>query len=338
MSDQATPQWIVNTQHSLGTLIKRPKMADKYLAKPPFRFLHDIFIEVQNVTGFGQGLFNEDELDHKTITTKQQKVEFLSKWISCVAHALDLSAEAIDVNPSKIVHEAATKAASRSSMAVDKVKAGGILTLSAKSGARSSVVLQGDIEVERKSGMVKDRTDMENVTEPDAQQRETDNEESEQREAAIKERREEEAAMRRRVEQETEKLKQEQEEARHRAEAEREAIEARQRSDRVREEQAELRRGTDRREKSKQEAFHEKLTDQSDSNLAVSENEEALRLETMMTTIQERPRTASRRPPQIKTSAPEREVTAEPEGAKLPPPTVIRDGEVDADDDWKRRR
>jgi len=44
-------------------LFNKPKMKDKYLIKPRFRFIHDIFTSTLAVTGFGKGLFKEDELN-----------------------------------------------------------------------------------------------------------------------------------------------------------------------------------------------------------------------------------------------------------------------------------
>ena len=43
-------EYVKKTQDSLGKIIKKPPMSDKLLKKPPFRFLHDIFTEVNTVT------------------------------------------------------------------------------------------------------------------------------------------------------------------------------------------------------------------------------------------------------------------------------------------------
>eukprot|EP00747_Dinoflagellata_sp_TGD_P163605 gnl/TRDRNA2_/TRDRNA2_182444_c0_seq1.p1 gnl/TRDRNA2_/TRDRNA2_182444_c0~~gnl/TRDRNA2_/TRDRNA2_182444_c0_seq1.p1 ORF type:complete len:597 (-),score=228.62 gnl/TRDRNA2_/TRDRNA2_182444_c0_seq1:359-2149(-) len=92
--------FIKGTQETLGTLITKPKMTEKYLKKPPFRFLHDIVMEVVKVTGFAQGLFSPEESDAANLADKQAKVDFLNKAINVVCFALG---EKVDVVANKVV-------------------------------------------------------------------------------------------------------------------------------------------------------------------------------------------------------------------------------------------
>merc|ERR1712060_1024290 len=75
-------------------------MTDRYLKKPPFRFLHDAVMEVTRSTSFAQGLFTPEESDAAQLTDKAAKVEFLNKAINVTCIALN---EKIDVSASKIV-------------------------------------------------------------------------------------------------------------------------------------------------------------------------------------------------------------------------------------------
>lgn len=75
-------------------------MTQKLLVKPPFRYLHDIFTATMEATGFGNGLYEEIELDSKSINERDQKINFLNKLIALVEAVLQ---EKIDVKANKIV-------------------------------------------------------------------------------------------------------------------------------------------------------------------------------------------------------------------------------------------
>lgn len=88
------------TQQLLGSLISRPKLTEKLLAKPPFRFLFDIVMEVIRATGFARGLYSDFESDSANINEKNQKIQFLEKIIKVVGIQLNTLVEA---KPARIV-------------------------------------------------------------------------------------------------------------------------------------------------------------------------------------------------------------------------------------------
>ncbi len=53
---------VATTQASLGAVLKRPPLTDKLLARPPFRFLHDILMELLRTVAFLDGLYTDVEL------------------------------------------------------------------------------------------------------------------------------------------------------------------------------------------------------------------------------------------------------------------------------------
>lgn len=88
------------TQVLLGELITRPKLSEKLLSKPPFRFLHDIIMEIIKVTDFASGLYTAEEMDSALVTDKTQKLQFLEKIIKVVGIQLNTLVQA---KPAKIV-------------------------------------------------------------------------------------------------------------------------------------------------------------------------------------------------------------------------------------------
>lgn len=91
---------ISKTQELLQPLIAKPKLADKLLMKPPFRFLHDIFTALAQSSGFAKGLYNDFELDSANMKEKNQKITYLDKMVVCVGQCLGKD---VDVRSAKIV-------------------------------------------------------------------------------------------------------------------------------------------------------------------------------------------------------------------------------------------
>lgn len=75
-------------------------MTQKLLTKPPFRYIHDIFTATLELTGYGNGLFEGEELDGKAITEKEAKINWLQKLLSLTELVVG---EQIDCKPTKIV-------------------------------------------------------------------------------------------------------------------------------------------------------------------------------------------------------------------------------------------
>jgi TRAF3-interacting protein 1 len=75
-------------------------MSEKLLGKPPFRYLHDIYTATMRETGFGDGLFEGEELNSKSFEDKDSKLGFLVKLITLVEM---LIGEKIDIKPSMVL-------------------------------------------------------------------------------------------------------------------------------------------------------------------------------------------------------------------------------------------
>ena len=85
---------VETTKRLVGDLITRPKLSDKLLSKPPFRFLHDLVMEMIKVTNFGTHLYDPEESDSAQVTDKEKKMGFLDKIIKVVGVSLNTIVEA----------------------------------------------------------------------------------------------------------------------------------------------------------------------------------------------------------------------------------------------------
>ena len=79
--------------------VQKPKLVEKYVKRPPFRWLHELIISVLNAKSYRQDLFEGPELNGKDMTAKEDKYAFLTKIRDTVA--ADLGVE-IDLNPQKV--------------------------------------------------------------------------------------------------------------------------------------------------------------------------------------------------------------------------------------------
>jgi TRAF3-interacting protein 1 len=78
------------TSRLLGEIISKPRMTQKHLSRPPFRYIFDIFYNIVEETGFGKGLLTEEELDSSNYKSKEMKVEFVNRVIDFVGIALNM--------------------------------------------------------------------------------------------------------------------------------------------------------------------------------------------------------------------------------------------------------
>ena len=68
------------TSDMFGDLFDKPKMSEKLLMKPPFKYIFDIIVETSNRTsGFIKDLYCPAELQSEFYNTKENKILFLKK-------------------------------------------------------------------------------------------------------------------------------------------------------------------------------------------------------------------------------------------------------------------
>lgn len=65
-------------------IITYPKLTEKYLKRPPFKYLLQIFISLNKKTGFADGLYQDEELKNEFYSTPEKKLNFLKKIMRLV--------------------------------------------------------------------------------------------------------------------------------------------------------------------------------------------------------------------------------------------------------------
>lgn len=74
------------TIKQLSPLITYPTLNEKYLKRPPFKYLLQIFISLNKKTNFTGNSFSAKELDKDTYKKAEQKMRFLKKLMTIVSN------------------------------------------------------------------------------------------------------------------------------------------------------------------------------------------------------------------------------------------------------------
>ncbi len=82
--DSSAPPWVATTQRALGELLEGPAPTPQQLLRPPFRLVHDVVSEIIARTGFGVGLYTDEEGQHASLRTAESKRLYLSKIVGLV--------------------------------------------------------------------------------------------------------------------------------------------------------------------------------------------------------------------------------------------------------------
>jgi TRAF3-interacting protein 1 len=74
---------VLETTAIMESLISKPKMIDKYLRKPPFRYIHDIVVALVQSHQFPSRLTAPD-LDYANFTERVRATCLPFQWTMCV--------------------------------------------------------------------------------------------------------------------------------------------------------------------------------------------------------------------------------------------------------------
>ena len=88
------------TADMFSQLFEKPKMSEKLLNKPSFKYIFDIIMETSKKTGFAKDLYSPAELAPEHYSTKENKILFLKKIQDLVQSMLQRD---IPVKPTRVV-------------------------------------------------------------------------------------------------------------------------------------------------------------------------------------------------------------------------------------------
>eukprot|EP00357_Protocruzia_adherens_P006492 CAMPEP_0114993628 /NCGR_PEP_ID=MMETSP0216-20121206/12645_1 /TAXON_ID=223996 /ORGANISM="Protocruzia adherens, Strain Boccale" /LENGTH=488 /DNA_ID=CAMNT_0002357311 /DNA_START=43 /DNA_END=1509 /DNA_ORIENTATION=+ len=284
------------TAELFGSLISRPRMTEKHLTKPPFRYLADIVLETMSVTGYAQGLYEGDDLVSKAITDRDAKVLWLDKIIKVTCYA---KGEKIDIKATKVI------------AGLEPEKTNSFLQIMhecATSGKDTSKIV-AKVRAKLEGAAQKQEEDDGKTAAAAEDEEEKEKEAERRRRAAEKKRRQEEKA-------EQERLAKEQEEQAERERAAEEESRAAEKDRRRKEKEEEKKRRADEKRRAEEKA-------------AADEEEAAATTASKQKNRVERPTTASKRPAKVSSNT--KEVDSRIDKSRVPQ-GVIRDDDDDDDD------
>lgn len=92
--------YIYETQRIYADILTYPKMKEKHLTRPPFRFIHALVCELMRVCEFPPtGTFSEHEMTNAHSMEKSDKCVYIQKLIqvtqTCVSEKIDVSAKQV---------------------------------------------------------------------------------------------------------------------------------------------------------------------------------------------------------------------------------------------------
>ena len=77
------------TMQVYGSFIEYPQLTEKYLKRPPFKYLFQIFISLNQKTNFAEGLLKDSELDAEFYDSPAKKMTFLKQVLKVVYKGLN---------------------------------------------------------------------------------------------------------------------------------------------------------------------------------------------------------------------------------------------------------
>lgn len=234
-------EFVAKTQEVLGAVITTPKLVEKTLSRPPFRFLHDIVTSFIATTGFPEGLYTADQLDHTKVADKEGKLEFLRLLIAAVEAGAGKKCAATPQNIAAGQEAESTNVMLQMLAACATLSPADKAAAVAKAGGRAAAAAEAKPEKKEKPKDSEKDKDREKEKAERAKEREKEREKAERTQE--KEREKAERAQEKEKEKERERRRSEKEESGKAAETDDERRERRKREKRDKEKAEEEQRG-----------------------------------------------------------------------------------------------